>query len=283
MHTVSLYEYDRDNRRSIECWTSTNDRYPSHFHSSLEFMYITSGILLATINGRTYTVEAGDLLIVPRYSVHSYDTPRASVCYVLTIPPEQIPSYGFLCRDKMFASTLITHPEKEEELKSCLRAIRMYGGLERNAVNAGIVQGYAYVFLGLLIREAGLMDVPNPKAASLAQKILLYLQENFRSPLTLAGISAHFGYSKSRFSHVFNHSFGCTVTSYINNLRCQFALELMEGQNLTITEIALSSGFESTRTFYRAFKTCFGCSPKQYSAPGTASVPEKTDLASLYR
>lgn len=266
MQEASLYEYARDHLQSIECWTTVNDCYPSHFHSSLEFLYLTSGALSAIINGQTYTVESHDLLIVPSYSIHSYDTPSASFGYVLTIPLEQIPSYGGLFRSKMFASALVKRAKAEKELAHCLRAIQAYFGRERTPVAANIVKGYAYVFLGLLIGEVGLTDIPNPKTASLAQGILLYLQDNFHRPLPLGEIAAHFGYSKSRFSHVFNQYFGCTVTAYLGNLRCQSALELMKLRNLTVTEIALSSGFESTRTFYRAFKSCFGCSPKQYVA-----------------
>lgn len=269
MQERSLYEYSRDHLHGIECWTTVNDCFSAHFHSSLEFLYVTSGALFATINGQTHHVESHNFLIVPSYSIHSYDTPSSSFGYVLTVPLEQIPSYGELFRRKVFASSLIRHAAAEKELEHCLRAIQSYCGAERTSVAAGIVKGYAYVFLGLMIGEAGLMDIPDSKAASLAQGILLYLQNNFHHPLPLGEIAAHFGYSESRFSHVFNQFFGCTVTAYLSNLRCQSAAELMKQRNLTVTEIALSSGFESTRTFYRAFKACFGCSPKQYVAKRT--------------
>jgi AraC-like DNA-binding protein len=50
---------------------------------------------------------------------------------------------------------------------------------------------------------------------------------------------------------------------YINGLRCRHALELLREKNTTITDIALASGFDSTRTFYRAFQRCFGCTPNE--------------------
>lgn len=268
MRQSFLYEYNRDRFADTMSWVQHQNCFPAHFHSSLEFIYMESGTLHAVVNGQVYTVGPHDFLIVPSYSVHSYDTPDPIVCHVLTVPLGQIPSYGGLFSQKMFASTLVRHPRTEHRLKDCMAAIGAYGGAERSPVTANIVKGYAYVFLGLMIGEAGLADIPDSGASSFAQEVLVYLQEHYRSPLTPEKVASRFGYSQSRFSHVFSRCFGCTLVSYLNSLRCQAALDLMERRDLTVTEIAYASGFESARSFYRSFKACFGCPPKQYLRAG---------------
>ena len=41
-------------------------------------------------------------------------------------------------------------------------------------------------------------------------------------------------------------------------------MTLMEGGEMYITEIALESGFETTRTFYRAFRKYYGIAPSDF-------------------
>ena len=259
-----LYEYNRDNEKNPVCWKSKNDNCMPHFHSSIEILYVTSGEIKATLNGQLYLVKQMDFLIVPSYTIHTYTTETASHSYVFTIPLDSIPSYKSTFSRKTFASLLAESPATDKELKHCLDAIRTLSASENSFMLENIVSGYAYVFLGLIINHVGLMDIPNKKITSLAQDILIYLQDSYLNFMSLEDIANHFGYSKSRFSHIFNEYFGCKLVEYINGLRCRYALELLQNKKTTITEIALASGFDSSRTFYRAFQKSYGCTPSQY-------------------
>ncbi|MBQ4551857.1 MAG: helix-turn-helix transcriptional regulator, partial [Clostridia bacterium] len=73
-----------------------------------------------------------------------------------------------------------------------------------------------------------------------------------------------FGYSKSRFSHLFNETLGCPPGAFINALRCQHAARAMLESDQPLLEIAMNAGFECPRTFYRVFKQYYGVTPTQY-------------------
>lgn len=260
-HNVS-YEYTRDNIKVPKCWRSPNNNCQPHFHSSLEFIYIIDGQMSALLDSHPITASKGDIIIVPSYTIHSYTTEDISDTYVLTIPLDLIPSYSTMLDKKTFAAVYIPAEEVDHEICHCLEQLLNYTDeLENVKENKNIIKGYSYIFLGLLINQVGLTDISNKKITSLVQNILIYLQDHFRENLTLETLASNYGYSKSRFSHIFNLYFGCSLSDYINGLRCRYALELIQQQDLTITDIALSSGFESVRTFYRAFKKQFGYSP----------------------
>lgn len=265
MQNYFSYEYSRDIRKRPFCWKVENNTCSPHFHNSIEFIYVTSGEIKALLNGQVFYVIENQFLIVPSYTIHTYTTEQSSSSYVFTIPLDAIPSYKSVLSKKTFASLLVEESSLNNDLKYCLDAIcTLFSDIDSlNQYN--IVKGYTYVFLGILINHVGLVDISTSKIIPLAQDILIYLQNNYLQPLTLEGIAEHFGYSKSRFSHVFNSYFGCTLVNYINGLRCRHALALMKEKSNTITEIALASGFESTRTFYRAFKKCFGSTPMDHS------------------
>ena len=55
-----------------------------------------------------------------------------------------------------------------------------------------------------------------------------------------------------------------SFSDYINALRVRRACELLKYGNLTITEVALAVGYNSTRSFDRCFKKFLNVSPKNY-------------------
>ena len=88
-----------------------------------------------------------------------------------------------------------------------------------------------------------------------------------------------FGYSKSRFSHLFHEYFGSGISEYVNTLRCKAAAEALARHEVSMVEIAMGVGFESARTFYRAFKRCYGMTPSQYASRHTAGKVYRTGAA----
>ncbi len=54
---------------------------------------------------------------------------------------------------------------------------------------------------------------------------------------------------------------GMSFPEYLQSIRLNCAVSLIAGGEQSITEIAADSGFESQRTFYRAFRARFGITP----------------------
>lgn len=67
-------------------------------------------------------------------------------------------------------------------------------------------------------------------------------------------------------SDYFNKVLHTTFNDYINNLRLEYALELMRTGKVAPAEIAYEAGFNNDHTFRRLFKEKYGCTPSQYKA-----------------
>lgn len=93
--------------------------------------------------------------------------------------------------------------------------------------------------------------------------ILQYLNE-YHTNTTLEDLCNHFHRSKSYISHKFKKAYGITFSQYCNNLKLEDAKELLLNSDLSVTAIALESGFNDVSHFIALFKTRFGSSPKQY-------------------
>lgn len=54
------------------------------------------------------------------------------------------------------------------------------------------------------------------------------------------------------------------IRSFLRDKQLAYAQQLLRTTPLSIEEIALSSGFGTANTFYRAFRKAFGTTPSKY-------------------
>lgn len=99
----------------------------------------------------------------------------------------------------------------------------------------------------------------------LLDQILAYINDHFQnSNINLYAIASHFNLSESYLSQFFKEQTGETFSSYLENLRITLACRLIEQGSLSIDNIAVQAGYNSTHSFRRAFKRTMGVSPSSY-------------------
>jgi len=235
-----------------------------HFHSSVEFVYVNRGVLKVSLNGVSSVVKANQVVMVSSCMVHRYETVNTSDAIVLIVPIDFIPSYHKLLMQNDFKQSVYQDGNPEtSELFHCMKILSQNRGGQQK-LNNSIIKGYIYVILGILIEGVGLTGKKSETARNIAKDILIYLQTNYLSKITLPELARIFGYSPSRFSHIFNSYFSCTIADYVNSLRCRHASGLLTDESVPITKAAIDSGFTCMRTFYRSFKHFFGMTPSEY-------------------
>lgn len=105
------------------------------------------------------------------------------------------------------------------------------------------------------------------KAASLAQEILKYLQENFCDPsLSQTAIADRFHISTYTLSRLFKDQFGIGFAEFISSQRVEYAKQLLLTTNAPVGEIAAQVGLPNLNYFSRVFKASMGVSPTKYRA-----------------
>jgi len=99
----------------------------------------------------------------------------------------------------------------------------------------------------------------------LIDKVLAYIDSNFKEPVSLSAISKHVYRSSYHISHLFKKFTGLGLKEYLANKRIIEAKRLLEDKNTDkIISVALESGFSDLSTFNRSFKALTGMSPSQY-------------------
>lgn len=94
--------------------------------------------------------------------------------------------------------------------------------------------------------------------------ILSYVQRNIMQDIALRDIAQACACSESTVSHLFKEYTNQSVKKYIMNLRIKQAQKLLLSSEISITDIALLSGFSNTNYFSTVFKKKTGLSPSLY-------------------
>ena len=93
--------------------------------------------------------------------------------------------------------------------------------------------------------------------------ILKYVSDS-PSDISLDRLARHLGRSRSYISHIFKKKTGKSLRAYCNDLKLVYAKKLLLSTDMSVTEVALDSGFEDTCYFIRLFKEKYGITPHKY-------------------
>lgn len=95
--------------------------------------------------------------------------------------------------------------------------------------------------------------------------IVDYIDNHYKDPdISLGKVADVFSYTEKYVSHIFKKNMNTGFSAYLNKLRIQYALELMENTRMSVSEIAGLCGFSDALYFSKVFKKNIGMSPSDY-------------------
>ncbi len=90
------------------------------------------------------------------------------------------------------------------------------------------------------------------------------LLQDINNPPSIHELARVAGMSHPRLGKYFRFVFGCTPFELLRRKRLQWALELIEANELSLTEIAYAAGYSNSSHFSKAFRDYYGIRPGQY-------------------
>jgi len=105
-------------------------------------------------------------------------------------------------------------------------------------------------------------------------QVLIYIQENFDSPLTLETLAREASLSPFHFHRLFTALVGETVYQYVKRLRMEEAASRLRYSEEKVIDIAMDCGFDTPAGFTKAFQKIWGHSPREFRK-SRRYVPER--------
>lgn len=242
---------------------SDNLDFVPHLHSALELTLLTRGRTRVLCDGRDYPMEQGDLFLAFPNRVHGYRDSQSCRAVVFIIPSspslsplraqleQTIPDTPVLARGSW------EHTGVDRLLDMALA--------DRTAAGS-VLEGYALLVLSKLLPLFTLRPSGAQDSVSALQALLQYMNTHYAQPLTRAQVARETGYHESYISHLFSQQLRTTLTDYLASLRVNDAQNLLTRTDLPVSQIALSLGFGTIRSFNRVFLARTGMAPAAYRA-----------------
>lgn len=105
-----------------------------------------------------------------------------------------------------------------------------------------------------------------PSRASLVHEAMRYVHENIARPTGIRDVAAHLAISPSRLRAVFQQETGGSLGRFMLRERTNRAQALLGRTEMSISEVAAACGYESVRSFSRAFRARRKVSPSEFRA-----------------
>ncbi len=243
--------------------------FPLHLHPQLELYFVLSGETRVTVRREAKTLAPGALAVIFPNQIHSYtalspDSRAALVVCDLALAGGFSDTLLLWHPSDPFLQPEALHPNVAFAVGELTAEKR--GGGDR-AVCAALVQ----LVLARVMPQLSLHRNRAADHEALTYQIAQYMAAHFREPVTLDKLARALGVSRFHLSHVFSDKMGQRFSAYLASIRVDCACALLAGTNRSVTEIAAEAGFESQRSFFRAFGARCGMTPLAYrrQAQGT--------------
>ncbi len=252
------------------------EHYPNHWHTAFEIIMPVEGNYQAIINSVDYQIKPYDLFIIAPGELHKLVAPENGERWILQFNNTLISNlWGFSANLPLIYRTRIIsdEPNKEfhQKLVDLMIAIKEEylspHPLKDAAIYANIIS--MFVLIGRQYMDGGILfpDARHNKQMEYIEKfnvVFEYIDQNFTQDISLESIAKVVGFSKFHFSRLFKQYTNQSFYDYLNHRRVKEAEQLLLNPSLTITDVAIQSGFASISTFNRVFKTLKECTPTEF-------------------
>lgn len=265
------------NDSTMRIWYNTQPvSYKEHWHNSLEVIMPIENDYTVTINGKAYHVQPGEVIMIPPREVHSLTAPEVGSRFIFLFDLSPMSSLkGFAGIQSLLSQTIYLTKEKypkiyDEAINMLIQMRTEYFGENeyRELTIYSLLMNLLVKFGDDFVNTEDLFpNVRLYKQREYVQKfnnLMDYIDSHYMEDISLEDIASATGFSKYHFSRLFKQYTNYTFCDYLCYRRIKAAEELLAKADLSITEVALQSGFPSISTFNRLFKQQKGCTPSEY-------------------
>ncbi len=246
-----------------------------HSHSFYEFYFFLEGKVSVSIQGQSYNVAPGNIIMIPPGTVHcpSLLDPHAPYRrFVLWIRKDyyqkrlahtDIFRYLFDCCDSLAAPLLTMSQPRFNDLQTMLFSLIREIHDSRFGKEAACHLLLGQLLLGISRFIYSHEHRAPSGSASLRSRICTYIDEHLSEAISLDQLSQIFYLNKYYISHTFKETMGISIHQYILRKRLEACKNAMV-TDTALETVATSHGFASYSSFFRYFKKEYGISPQEY-------------------
>ncbi|MBR0399081.1 MAG: AraC family transcriptional regulator [Eubacterium sp.] len=251
---------------------------PWHWHEELEFTCVLQGELNFYTQDGTFSLREGDVFFTNSNVLSRIE--NVSDCRIVSHIFNKVLLSGhyksvfetmymdpILLNRGVTALVLQGRTDTEKKIQKSVRNLSQLHGSAGEAFRVRNALSEIWLLLLDLLQETE----QKPAASSVYQDrimdMLAFIQEHYAEKLTLEQIAASASLSRRECIRTFQNSIHESPFEYLLDFRIKKAQNMLtapETADLTITEIALQTGFSGSAYFGKIFRRLTGMTPREY-------------------
>ena len=234
--------------------------FSAHIHEDIELVFVKRGGGIAYCDGKKYVLKENSFFIVFPNQVHRYEECNSGEYILLIIKSTKLLSYSNVFLEGAPVSAVWSFCDNGDD-NAVLLFETALNESERDGYSP-IISAYLTALFGKLLKAYKIEK--SRVSGNTVLQILEYCSAHYKENISVGEIALNLHISRSSVSHIFSTRLAMNFCDYINSLRLADALQLIKSGNYSITEVSNLSGFQTLRTFNRAFLKHYGISPSRY-------------------
>lgn len=249
---------------------SYNEEYfycPLHTHDTFEIYFFISGCCDYLVEGSTYHLLPGDILIMRPVEAHCTKVLSTDIPYERMVFDVSISYINDLFGNSEITDRFLNLPLGKNNLfrdadfghKICKEMLYQLKDISPNFTENNIIPRLLYVLSesNKVLKEKNFETIIDE-----TDKLIDYVNKNLFTNITLEQVSDEFFISKSQINRIFKKKTGSSLYQYV------LAKRLITAKNMIASGISMVTacekcGFSDYSSFYRSYIKRFGHSPKQ--------------------
>jgi len=239
-----------------------------HWHNEYEFLLFVDGEATQMVNSKNYKVKKGDITLLSPADYH-----------LLLYDKDQFISYKLLPFKSAFYNKYIKGIFKIDELpciislddKTYDKLIELFDIFSNEykkpkTKRTDLICIRCIVGIMSLIAKEKDKNIIERDYVDPVKMAMTYIQKKFKNDISVKSIANEVQYSQNHLSILFIKTLGISCKNYLNDVRLDYAYNLIVHSDVPMKTACFESGFNSLAYFSNAFKAKYGSSPKQLVA-----------------
>ncbi len=245
-----------------------------HIHREMELCLVRSGRAVIRANGTTFSVQPDSIFFFYSNQPHQIDAlgpEGVQITYIQVantfcsdylslfrnLELEQMDLTGFLSAEQ--------NARLKEGILDVVSAYRLPGAQGELSCMTGLFCLFSRLLEWVPQRSVAEAEArAKYRRSARLRRVTAYVDTHATQRLTLGELAEAEGVTVTYLSHFIHDNLGMTFQDYVNQVRFERALKLMEHPEKSLTDICLECGFSDLKYLKRIFMKRFGCTPKAY-------------------
>lgn len=251
-----------------------NGKVSLHYHDHYEAFFAVSGDILYNVEGYTYRMEPGHLLLIPPYRLHQpcihsgHCSERIALRFSQELPEKlngKDHNIQWSGTENLPVQQYCLEEPQRQEMKTLLQKLLCED--KGNAYGKEtVIHALLTCFFVLLARAKLQQGKAKPEKSEMTvtvREMAEYIEKNYKNPVTSRQLEKQFLKNYSQLSKEFKEEVGGSPYQYLLLKRLLNAEKLLK-EGIPPRTAAEESGFSDYSNFFRQFRTMYGCAPREY-------------------